>query len=252
MKKQVVGVLVLGAAVLLSSCTGNPRGAVAVINLKDATAAPAVQATATATQEIVPTIQATETQAVVAATPTTAATDAPSSTPEYVAAWLLFGTPTPSGQSADQPTAVAVASEPTATAATSSATVSATLPPTATTAAVSSAPTKATSAGSSTGGHTGGNPKAGQQVFTGLGGCSSCHDITSGQTIVGPTLKGISVRAETREPGVAAVDYIYESITAPNKFVVKGFAQGIMPQTFKQTLSAKQINDVIAYLMTLK
>lgn len=249
MKKQVVGVLVLGAAVLLSSCTGSPRGAVAVINLKDATATSAVQATATATQEIAPTIQATETQADVAATPTTAATDAPSSTPEYVAAWLLFGTPTPSGQSADQPTAVA--SEPTATAATSSVT-SATLPPTATTAAVSSAPTKAPSAGSSTGGHTGGNPKAGQQVFTGLGGCSSCHDITSGQTIVGPSLKGVAVRAGEREPGVAAEDYIYESITTPNKYVVKGFAQGIMPQTFKSTLSAKQINDVIAYLMTLK
>jgi cytochrome c len=203
--------LVLALALLISGCSGVPSG-VAVVNLTDATAAPTVYV-------------------------------APTQTEVFVAAWVLFGTPTPNGQATVvPPTSVPVtevASAPTATVP-----ATATLPPTATTAA-------------STGGTmpehgSSGDAVAGQRVFTGIGGCSSCHDVTSGMTIVGPTMKGIAVIAATRKEGMSAEDYLHESIVDPNKFVVKGFTQGLMPQTFKQTLSAKQISDVVAYLMTLK
>ncbi|MBX3086670.1 MAG: cytochrome c [Anaerolineae bacterium] len=287
MKKQVLSVVVLGTALLLSSCTGNPRGVAEVTNLKDATAQPSVQEASAVppTQEITvvpPTQEATAippTQEVAntgaqptatafvaaaalfgsptpsgeagsgTATPIPPTQDTIVASPtatNFVAAYVLFGTPTPADNvAAGQLTAAAtatsgsvVASAPTATPPTA-----ATLPPTATTAASTG----------STGGSTGaGDPVAGSRVFTGIGGCSSCHDVSAGLTIVGPSLKGIAKTAETRKPGMSAHDYIYESITNPNAYVVKGFAPGIMIQTFKQTLSAKQINDVIAYLLTLK
>jgi cytochrome c2 len=218
MKKQVLTALALGGALLLSSCSGNPNG-LAVINMKDVTANPATQDAITAQQ----------------------------TTPQFVVAWILWGTPTPTpyrepraGEVTPPPVATEVAAVPTATLP-----ATATLPPTATTAAAN--------ASTGSGGSVGkGDPTTGMRVFTGLGGCSSCHDITMGHTVVGPTLKGISKTAVTRKPGMTAEDYLYESITAPNKFVVKSFAQGLMPQTFKSTLSARQIDDVIAYLMSLK
>jgi len=277
MKKQVLSVLVLGAALLLSSCTGSPRGAAAVTNLKDATAAPPTQV-ATA---IPPTQEATAlppTQETTAIPPTQEAGN-PAAQPTataFVAASVLFGSPTPSGEAGSgaatpiPPTrAVIVATvQPTATQfiaayilfgtpttdpnATAVPTAAAVVPTATTVAAATVVPTTAPSTGS-TGGSVGtGDPVAGGRVFTGLGGCSSCHDVSAGLTIVGPTLKGIAKIAETRKPGMSAHDYLYESITNPNAYVVKGFAPGIMIQTFKQTLSEKQINDVIAYLLTLK
>lgn len=276
MKKQVLSVMVLGAALLLSSCTGSPRG-VAVTNLKDATAAPPTQV-ATA---IPPTQEATAlppTQEATAIPPTQEAGN-PASQPTataFVAASVLFGTPTPSGETSSgaatpipptqdvivasvQPTATQFiaayllfgtpTTDPNATAVPTAAAVV----PTATTVAAATLAATAVPSTGSTGGNVGaGDPVAGSRVFTGIGGCSSCHDVSAGLTIVGPTLKGIAKTAETRKPGLSAHDYLYESITNPNAYVVKGFAPGIMIQTFKQTLSAKQINDVIAYLLTLK
>lgn len=49
-----------------------------------------------------------------------------------------------------------------------------------------------------------------------------------------------------------AETYLREAILQPNKFVVPGFASGIMPQAFATTLNPQQINDVVAYLLTLK
>jgi len=97
-----------------------------------------------------------------------------------------------------------------------------------------------------------GDPVKGQQVFTGPGGCFACHDTSTGNTIVGPSLKGVASRAGGREPGKSADDYLHESILTPNAYVVNGFSAGIMPQSFSKSLSAQQIEDVVAYLETLK
>ena len=59
---------------------------------------------------------------------------------------------------------------------------------------------------------------------------------------------GIWNTAATREPGVAAKDYVFESILTPNKFVVNGFAQGLMPASFAQSLTTQQLADLIAYM----
>jgi hypothetical protein len=67
---------------------------------------------------------------------------------------------------------------------------------------------------------------------------------------VGPSQAGLSTRAATRRPGYSAEAYIYESIVNPNAYLVTGFQQGLMPQTFAQTLTPQQIADVIAFLKT--
>lgn len=92
----------------------------------------------------------------------------------------------------------------------------------------------------------------GKALFTGVGSCFTCHDTSSGVKIVGPSLKGVANRAASREPGKSADDYLHESIQAPNAFVVEGFPPGIMPQNFAQQLTKDQINDLVAYLETLK
>jgi cytochrome c2 len=110
------------------------------------------------------------------------------------------------------------------------------------TAAATTAPTTANA----------GDPARGQALFQGVALCSSCHDVANGVTIVGPSLKGVASRAGSREPGKSAADYIHESIVSPNAFIVPGFSGYIMPQTFAQTLTPQQIDDLVAYLLTLK
>lgn len=187
---------------------------------------------------------------------------------DYVAIWLLYGTPTlPRGStggastpSTNPATAANVQTKPAATIAPAKPSASnLTSAPAATTAPVTAVPTTATvkagmqnSSSASAAGSVNGDPARGKQIFNGAGTCSTCHDVSNGATIIGPSLKGVGTRAATRMPGMSAVDYLRESITKPNAFVVPNFQAGLMPQTFGQMLSTQQINDVIAYLLTLK
>lgn len=102
---------------------------------------------------------------------------------------------------------------------------------------------------------TGGDAKAGETLFaqTNIGanpGCKTCHSL-DGSALVGPTMQGYAARAATRVQGESAEQYTRQSITDPNAHVVEGFAQGVMP-TFKDVLSDTQLNDLTAYLLTLK
>lgn len=96
-----------------------------------------------------------------------------------------------------------------------------------------------------------GDATAGQAVFTSAG-CAACHSLEPDKKIVGPSQVGIATRAATRKPGYSAELYIYESITRPSAYVVEGFDDGVMPKTFKDTLPAQDLANVIAFLLTLK
>src|SRR6266498_25929 len=90
---------------------------------------------------------------------------------------------------------------------------------------------------------------AGEKVYTGIGGCATCHgrgerapNLVTDEKGHGP----IGARCGKREPGKSCKQYRYESLDNPTAYVVSGY-QPIMPVMTKQ-LSPQQIWAVIAYL----
>ena len=82
--------------------------------------------------------------------------------------------------------------------------------------------------------------------------CATCHLTNTEAQLIGPGLLNISIRAATRVPGESAKEYIHNSIVDPNAFVVDGFPANLMPQNWADIYSEADINDIIAYLFTLK
>ncbi len=85
-------------------------------------------------------------------------------------------------------------------------------------------------------------------------GCAACHS-TDGTTIVGPTwrnLYGSEVVFEDGTTSIADDVYLRQFITSPDFKVVKGFPKGIMPATFGKSLTESQIDDLVAYIKSLR
>lgn len=92
----------------------------------------------------------------------------------------------------------------------------------------------------------------GRVVFV-TAGCNACHTISGLSTgAVGPVLDGLASRAGDTVAGLTAEEYIRQSTLDPSAYVVEGFEDGLMPQTFGETLSEEQLIDLIAFLLTLE
>jgi cytochrome c2 len=91
------------------------------------------------------------------------------------------------------------------------------------------------------------DPSRGEALFNTYT-CSVCHALTENK--VGPSLGRIGQRAATRRPHYSAAAYLYESITAPNAFVVPDFPAGVMPQNFKALIPESDLYDLIAWLLS--
>ena len=91
-----------------------------------------------------------------------------------------------------------------------------------------------------------GNAKAGAALFTSQG-CGGCHTFKPAGTngTVGPDLDKLAAYAKTANQG-SLQDFTQESIANPSAYIEKGYPNA-MPN-FGQTLSAKQIADLVAYL----
>lgn len=101
------------------------------------------------------------------------------------------------------------------------------------------------------------DPAAGESIYyeTDPGvnaGCRICHSLVKDERIIGPSFYGIADRAGNRIPGMTAEEYLRQSIIEPNAYVVSGYPEGQMIQTFGDLLTEEQIQDLIAFLMTLK
>ena len=102
-----------------------------------------------------------------------------------------------------------------------------------------------------------GDPAAGEVLFaqTLIGtqpGCMTCHSLEPGVTIIGPSLAKIGTEAGARVSGESAEDYLRKSILEPDATVVEGFSAGLMSKELSTELTEQQVNDLIAYLLTVR
>lgn len=110
------------------------------------------------------------------------------------------------------------------------------------------------------------NPIAlGERVFrSATPACSACHSIAPGVNMAGPSLAGIASRAEKmvgspeyKGKAKDVIGYIRESVTDPSAHLVPGAmysANGVsfMPNTYGKDLKPEQLDQLAAYLATLK
>jgi cytochrome c oxidase subunit 2 len=83
-------------------------------------------------------------------------------------------------------------------------------------------------------------------------GCGGCHAFKPAKTAggIGPNLDNVA--ADASKAGEDPKAYVRESITQPDKVIAAGFAKGVMPDSFGQSLSAKEIDALVTYLTESK
>jgi len=114
--------------------------------------------------------------------------------------------------------------------------------------------------------------EAGKAVYSGGAGCTGCHAIkgVGNQGGVGPNLSKIGKDAAdviasadykskvTGQPAATTpADYIKQSILYPNAYITPQCPTGpcpagVMPQTFSKTLKPEEIDNLVAFLSSLK
>jgi len=105
----------------------------------------------------------------------------------------------------------------------------------------------------------------GEQVFrSAVPACNACHSIAPGANMAGPTLAGLATRAaeivaspDYQGQASDARGYIRESIVDPSAHIIPGAmysADGtsFMPTGYDKSLTDEQIDQLTAYLETLK
>ena len=113
-------------------------------------------------------------------------------------------------------------------------------------------------ASSSAGSASSTSAAAGKAIFTGAGGCGSCHTLAAAGTTgtVGPDLtqrlkSDCALPASMKIRGKTLSQCIDNAITKPYAYLPTGYKAGIMPSTFAQTLGATQIKALVTYLSSV-
>lgn len=94
-------------------------------------------------------------------------------------------------------------------------------------------------------------PEGRGQALVSASGCVACHSVNGAEGI-GPTWLGLAgSQVRISGDGVVTADdaYIHESIKAPQAKIVAGFENQLMPN---YGFTDEQINDIVAYIKTLK
>jgi mono/diheme cytochrome c family protein len=105
-----------------------------------------------------------------------------------------------------------------------------------------------------------GDPVTGEALANSLA-CVACHIAapTGPAWLAADGEAGIGSRASDRidDPdysgsATTAEQYLFEAIALPNVYLVPNYAEGIMPNTYANTLTDQEMADLIAYLMSLE
>lgn len=105
-----------------------------------------------------------------------------------------------------------------------------------------------------------GDPEAGRQLSSGALGCAGCHELSNvGPPWAGDGGPGVGARAETRiEQGdytgqaSTAEEYLIESVVLPEAYIVEGYESGIMPPGYGGRITAQELADLVAYMLSLR
>lgn len=99
-----------------------------------------------------------------------------------------------------------------------------------------------------------GDAAEGEKVFNEVAApaCGTCHSLEAGVAGVGPSLANIGAEAGSRVSGVSAEDFLRRSVEDPNADIADGFVANVMAGTYGTQLSDQEINDLVAYMLTLK
>lgn len=101
-----------------------------------------------------------------------------------------------------------------------------------------------------------GDPAAGREIFmtrqADAPACISCHTVDGSSSPVGPSLQHIAAKAGSRVEGMDAVAYLRQSIVEPDAYLADNRTQARMYSGYNAALSEDQLNDLIAYLLTLE
>jgi cytochrome c oxidase subunit II len=102
------------------------------------------------------------------------------------------------------------------------------------------------------------SPAAGKTIFTGSGGCGSCHTLSAAGTTgtVGPNLtqrlkSDCASAASMKVRGKTLADCIHTAITKPYAYIPSGFHAGVMPSNFAQSLGSTQVQALVNYLSSV-
>lgn len=109
--------------------------------------------------------------------------------------------------------------------------------------------TRKTVIGAVTAPWTGGNAAAGKAVFVSAD-CGACHIFTAAHATgtVGPDLDKLASYAKHANRGPLPEYAYWAIVTPPAPYVPPGYPPEGMPTTFGQSLSAKQLVDLVAFL----
>ncbi|GAB4483353.1 MAG: hypothetical protein Kow0088_26520 [Anaerolineales bacterium] len=83
-------------------------------------------------------------------------------------------------------------------------------------------------------------------------GCSVCHSLEPGKTLVGPSLAGIATYAQTAIAGMDAENFLRQAILEPDRHLMEGYPAGVMYPNYGQDLSQEEIDALVAFMLTLR
>lgn len=88
-----------------------------------------------------------------------------------------------------------------------------------------------------------------------LPACVRCHAVEKDRPSpmgLGTNFYDIGERAEREVPGQTAAEYLRTSIVTPDAHLAGGYQDGLMYREYATLLTPQQIEDLVAYMRTLR